>query len=107
MFDKLRQMTNGDETRMAVYISMYKEATTHNISALANALREENFAEIRIIVHSAKPLFTVMGFEDLWTLANEIETCSDSRSAMESCKSKVEQLMDQLSDSLQAIDTSA
>lgn len=104
MLDKLRKMTNGNEARMTLYISTYKEATTGNIDALEAYLQTGNFKEIRTIAHGAKPLFTIMGFNELWSKANDIETSIDTGSQPETLLPKVSELIDLMTSSLRAIE---
>lgn len=105
MLDKLEKMTNGNEARMLLYISTYKEASIHNIDSLEASLRTGDLAKIRTIVHSAKPLFTIMGFDELWTRANDIEVAIDTHSLPDALSPKVSRLIHLMNSSLRAIET--
>lgn len=73
MFDKLKKMTGGDEGRMKMYVNIFKEASTKNIEGLSAAYDLQDHGIAKEIAHSAKPLFTIIGLDHLWELANQIE----------------------------------
>ena len=78
MLDKLKEMTGGDEQRMQLYLETYHEGVEEFINGLSAAYDLQDHGIARDIAHGAKPLFTVMGFDHLWQLANQIEVTDPS-----------------------------
>ena len=83
MLDKLKKMTGGDEQRMTMYINTYTDGITEYIALLSEAISNNNIPDIRTATHTSKPLFTIMGFQELWNLANVIEQSIDLQKELE------------------------
>ncbi len=73
MLDKLKVLTGGDKSEMQRHIDSYIGSMTGRINSLQNALEEESYHDIGNVVRNAKSQFEMMGFDDLWKLANHIE----------------------------------
>lgn len=84
MFEKLREMTGGDPSRMKLYLETYSTALEENLPKLALAIETNDHNAIRTVAHTIKPLFTIMGLTELWEKANTIETNIDSRTDLDS-----------------------
>ena len=74
MFDRLKEMTGGDEDRIQIYINLYTSTLPEYSSAITRSLREDDKEQLRQAVHSCKTLFSTMGFDDLFKLAEELES---------------------------------
>lgn len=103
MLDKLKEMTGGDEKRMTLYLSTYKHAAEDQILSMSMALEDDNYSEIRIIVHTAKPLLKVLGLDDLWECANEIEVSIDTNNGLELLTENCEEFLSLTQDALNEI----
>lgn len=73
MLDKLKKATGGDTKQMKLRIHAYIDGMSGRVNSLKNALEQENYQGIGNIVMRAKPHFEVMGFDDLYRLANHVE----------------------------------
>ena len=103
MLDKLKEMTGGDEKRMTLYLSTYKHEAEDQILSMSMALEDDNYSEIRIIVHTAKPLLKVLGLDDLWECANEIEVSIDTNNGLELLTENCEEFLSLTQDALNEI----
>jgi HPt (histidine-containing phosphotransfer) domain-containing protein len=103
MLDKLKEMTGGDEKRMALYLSTYKNAAEDQILSMSMALEDSNYNEIRIIVHSAKPLLKLLGLDELWECANDIEVSIDTDIGLELLLENCEDFLSLTQDALNKI----
>ena len=106
MLDKLEKMTGGDRDRMKMLIQTYMEGITEYISLLSEAIESDNLLEIRKAVHISKPLFTIMGFTEVWNLANEIEESIDQREGIEFVLSRSKLLLGEMRKSLDSMENS-
>lgn len=73
MLDNLKKVTGGNKKDMQIHIDSYIDGMTGRVNSLKNALEQENYQGIGNIVMRAKPQFTLMGFDDLYRLANHVE----------------------------------
>ncbi|NQV51712.1 MAG: hypothetical protein HQ500_00935 [Flavobacteriales bacterium] len=103
MLDKLKEMTGGDEKRMALYLSTYQSAAEDQILSMSMALEDSNYPEIRIIVHSAKPILKVLGLDELWECANEIEVSIDTNIGLELLTENCEEFLSLTQDALNEV----
>lgn len=83
MLDKLRELTNGDPTRMQLYMETYREAVQENMEPLQHAINVSNLAEVRTRVHALKPLYRIMGLDELWDISNLIEVAIDTQEGID------------------------
>ena len=103
MLDKLREMTDGNKERMSLYIATYKEGIGEYIEILRLALPEQNLERIRYVTHVSRPLFTLLGFTDIYKLASEIEHAIDSNSNLTDMNNKTEYLLSKMEQSLDSL----
>ena len=96
MLDKLRTLTNGNPTRMKMYVELYLEAIDENLPMLKKANEIGDKKAIRTVAHTLKPLFTTVGFQSLWELANTIETNIDLAQDLEKVGELSSELYEQL-----------
>lgn len=101
--EKLIESTGGNEDRIKLYLETYVEGVNEQMPNLIEAIQELDYPKIRTVMHSLKPLFTILGFDELWKKANEIEINVDLNQNLESIEgqSKLVELL--LQDSLKAI----
>ena len=103
MLDKLRAMAGGDDKRMELYIQTYTEGMNDKLGALKAALANEEFHDIGTIVHKTKPMFTTMGFDSLYKLANHVEMGINKRYSQEMTKEHTTSLIADIEQSLEQL----
>ncbi len=86
--------------RMNLYIETYREAMVENIQPMKWAIESNDLKKIRTIVHTMKPLYRIMGFDELWTRANEIEIDIDKSQNREAISAKALELVALMSASI-------
>ena len=79
MLDKLKEMTGGDEQRLKTYISIYLEVMPEYCERLEKAIKETDIGHIRDIVHSSKPLLPILGLDQIYNLADNLESQIDEK----------------------------
>lgn len=103
MLDKLKEMTGGDSERMQLYISTYKEGVTEFIESLSAAYDLQDHGIAKDIAHAAKPLFTVMGFDSLWELANNLELAVHESADQDNINKMIKALIKKMSLSMEEL----
>ena len=103
MFESLREITDGDEVRMQLYFSTYKEGIGEYIILLKNAIEGNDFEKILYATHVSKPLFSVMGFTELYELADEIALAIDSKGDLSDIPGKASNLISGMEKSLEDV----
>jgi len=72
-FQSLEKFTKGNKERMKKMISLFLNETPDEIKKLRILYSNNNIKDLRILTHSMKPKFEIMGFDELRFLANAIE----------------------------------
>jgi len=72
--DFLNEFTQRDEGRIKKYIGIYLSSAVENIPKLQELLKEENWDELKKMIHSIKPHFDIMGMKETKASAEKIES---------------------------------
>lgn len=101
--EKLIESTGGNEDRIKLYLETYVEGVNEQLPNLTMAIEKSDYPNIRTIMHSLKPLFTILGFDEIWQKANEIETNVDLNQQIESIKGDASIVLKMLKNSVTEI----
>ena len=71
--DYLRGFCEDDEQRIKKYVDLYSQSAPQNIEKIKSFLKNDDFTNVKLIIHSMKPHFTFMGMDKTRVLAEEIE----------------------------------
>jgi CheY-like chemotaxis protein len=69
----LREFTEGDETQMRKYVTMYLESASKTLVLLEQALETKDYAAVKRTVHQLKPHLRFMGMHSVSAVAETIE----------------------------------
>ena len=103
--DKLTELTGGNEARIKLYLETYLEGTNEQLPLLRSAIESSDLHQIRTVMHTLKPLFTIIGFNDLWEKANEIETKVDLNQQLEGIPDLSKMVEQMIQDSIESINS--
>lgn len=104
MLNKLKEITKGDEKRMALYVETYIERMTESLSLLKEAVENEDYQEVESIAKEAKSLFEHMGFDELWKMANHVEKSVKKRGRHEIIQEHAAFLITDIQESLDLLE---
>ena len=93
MLDKLKDMTGGDEDRMKIYISAFLEEMPGYCDVLKKAIEEKDEEQINYVTHISKPLLSLMGFDDVYQKALQLENDIRKESINSEVSSQAELLL--------------
>ena len=74
----LNDFCDGDQKRAKKYIEMYLKSTPQNIEKINGALKGNDHALVKTVVHSMKPHFNFMGMQATRLKADQIEELIES-----------------------------
>ena len=103
MLDKLREMTGGDEERIKLYISTFLEEVPEYCALLDEAIKSKDFEKIRYIAHISKPLLTMMGFDNLHKLADDVETDIRNDAESDQIINRSQSLLAQMNETVESL----
>jgi HPt (histidine-containing phosphotransfer) domain-containing protein len=104
MLTKLKELTGGNESRMRVYIDMYKSSVAEFEKDLRAGIETNDLLTIRITIHTAKPIFTLFELSELWTLANEIESNIDLKQNLDAVPTQATALLAMMKKNLKELE---
>ena len=96
----IEQLTEGKPERIQKYLDMFIDSAQTGIDRLQKALPDNDWEEIRKVVHTLKPNFRMFGFEDLAQQAETIEMAILNGPDEEGTPLMVEALLKELTQSV-------
>jgi len=104
MLDKLKEITDGNEESIKLYIQSYIKVMTAQIDSLQYALSQEDFEKVLSTLQKAKPLLTTMGYDDILRMVNHVEMGIKKNYARSMTKENTLSLIDDIQDSIDKLE---
>lgn len=73
MFEKLHDITNGDQQKARRYIKMYETIMAKKMTELSKAINNNNLEQIHSILHDCKLMLSTVGLDTYYQEAEMIE----------------------------------
>ncbi len=86
--DKINEMAEGDEDFIMSVISVFLEEVPEDLSALENAIANEDFEQIGKMAHKIKPNVDLLGMEQTRMNAYDLEKLGKASGSLEEIKMK-------------------
>lgn len=96
MWTKLKNLTNGDVTRLKLYLQTFATSSNATIAALNDAIAKRDIQFIHEHIHPLKPLIQLLEQDQLYHLSNTIEEGLHQQSKNEKLWKEVQLYRDQL-----------
>lgn len=93
---KLKEQTGADEERLQFYISLFNEMLPQYVSSLNKGINEADLSTILDIVHSSKVLLQMLGFQEIFENANDIEQMIKAEESYDGIAEKVQKFITHL-----------
>ena len=100
ILENLKKKAKGNEDRMMFFARNYVISMKGTLRSLKEALESENYHDVGTIVHKSKSLFSSVGLDDFYRLANHIEMGVNKRYSQEVTKEHTKDLIKDIEESL-------
>jgi len=100
MLDKLKEITDGNEESIRLYIQSYIKVMTARIETIQYALSQDDYEKVLSTLQKAKPLLTTMGYDDILRMVNHVEMGIKKNYARPMTKENTLSLIDDIQESI-------